>query len=102
MTEQTKQQLLSSFPAKKILVVGDVMLDEYIWGDVNRISPEAPVPVVTVQKRSYSCGGAATRRGERGPPFNHRRYSQVSLETTARAGVCEACSLISALMRQAS
>ena len=59
MTEQTKQQLLSSFPATKILVVGDVMLDEYIWGDVNRISPEAPVPVVTVQKRSYSCGGAA-------------------------------------------
>ena len=59
MTEQTKKRFLSSFPARKILVVGDVMLDEYIWGDVNRISPEAPVPVVKVQRRSHACGGAA-------------------------------------------
>ncbi len=59
MTEQTKNPLLSSFPGKKILVIGDVMLDEYVWGDVHRISPEAPVPVVKVQRRSHACGGAA-------------------------------------------
>ena len=59
MTEQTQKRFLSSFPAKKILVVGDLMLDEYVWGDVDRISPEAPVPVVKVQRRSQACGGAA-------------------------------------------
>jgi D-beta-D-heptose 7-phosphate kinase/D-beta-D-heptose 1-phosphate adenosyltransferase len=41
------------------MVVGDSMLDEYVWGDVDRISPEAPVPVVHVQSRSYRLGGAA-------------------------------------------
>jgi len=59
MTEQTKKRFLNSFSEKKILVVGDVMLDEYVWGDVDRISPEAPVPVVKVQRRSHACGGAA-------------------------------------------
>ena len=41
------------------MVIGDSMLDEYIWGDVRRISPEAPVPVVNVESRSYCLGGAA-------------------------------------------
>ncbi len=41
------------------LVLGDVMLDEYVWGQVNRISPEAPVPVVDVSTRTYVPGGAA-------------------------------------------
>jgi D-beta-D-heptose 7-phosphate kinase/D-beta-D-heptose 1-phosphate adenosyltransferase len=41
------------------LVVGDVMLDEFLWGDVQRISPEAPVPVVEVRRRTYCPGGAA-------------------------------------------
>lgn len=43
----------------RILVVGDVMLDHYVWGEVDRISPEAPVPVVRVIKESFSAGGAA-------------------------------------------
>ena len=43
----------------KILVIGDIMLDHYIWGDVYRISPEAPVPVVSVSKDTYTAGGAA-------------------------------------------
>lgn len=43
----------------RVLVVGDVMLDEYVWGDVRRISPEAPVPVVEITRRSYAPGGAA-------------------------------------------
>lgn len=43
----------------KILVVGDIILDEFIWGEVSRISPEAPVPVVEVKSQSYMPGGAA-------------------------------------------
>jgi D-beta-D-heptose 7-phosphate kinase/D-beta-D-heptose 1-phosphate adenosyltransferase len=42
-----------------VLVVGDVMLDHYIWGDATRISPEAPVPVVQVERETYTAGGAA-------------------------------------------
>ena len=51
--------IVSGFSRSAIMVVGDSMLDEYIWGDVRRISPEAPVPVVNVQSRSYRLGGAA-------------------------------------------
>ncbi|MFN2578778.1 MAG: D-glycero-beta-D-manno-heptose-7-phosphate kinase [Pyrinomonadaceae bacterium] len=43
----------------RIVIVGDVMLDEFIWGDVTRISPEAPVPVVNIQRESTRLGGAA-------------------------------------------
>ncbi len=50
---------LERFPSLKILVVGDIMLDEYIWGSVGRISPEAPVPVVAVTKDTRAPGGAA-------------------------------------------
>ena len=52
-------QLLARFPRAKILVVGDLMLDEFVWGRVSRISPEAPVPVVWVQSESVMPGGAA-------------------------------------------
>ncbi|MDL2330265.1 hypothetical protein LJC71_11095, partial [Desulfosarcina sp. OttesenSCG-928-A07] len=41
-----------------ILVVGDLMLDRYYWGDVTRISPEAPVPVVKVTEKTFSLGGS--------------------------------------------
>ena len=44
---------------QRILVIGDLMLDEFIWGKVSRISPEAPVPVVNVTAESYYPGGAA-------------------------------------------
>jgi len=44
---------------QKVLVLGDVMLDEFIWGNVERISPEAPVPVVRVTHQSFHVGGAA-------------------------------------------
>ena len=46
-------------PARRILVVGEMMLDEFIWGKVARISPEAPVPVVDVVKETFNAGGAA-------------------------------------------
>ena len=52
------QQIFNDFDRLKILIIGDVMLDSYIWGAVERISPEAPVPVITVKKRDYRLGGA--------------------------------------------
>ncbi|MFZ2053914.1 MAG: D-glycero-beta-D-manno-heptose-7-phosphate kinase [Candidatus Aminicenantales bacterium] len=51
-------RLIRKFKTKKVLVLGDLMLDRYIWGAVSRISPEAPVPVVEVQKDSLCLGGA--------------------------------------------
>lgn len=52
-------EVLERFRGTSVLVVGDVMLDEYIWGEVRRVSPEAPVPVVQVRTRTYVPGGAA-------------------------------------------
>jgi D-glycero-beta-D-manno-heptose-7-phosphate kinase len=52
------KELFKSFSSVKIGVVGDVMLDTYWWGNVERISPEAPVPVVTVNRKEYRIGGA--------------------------------------------
>jgi rfaE bifunctional protein kinase chain/domain len=52
-------KIIKNFPQARILVIGDLILDEYVWGDVERISPEAPVPVVWAKKRSYVLGGAA-------------------------------------------
>ncbi len=53
------ETLFRRFPSMRILIVGDVMLDSYVWGKVERISPEAPVPVVTIQKKENRPGGAA-------------------------------------------
>ena len=52
-------EVIERFPSIRIVVIGDVILDHYIWGDVSRISPEAPVPVVEVKKENYRLGGAA-------------------------------------------
>ena len=51
-------KLFASFPGISVGVIGDVMLDTYMWGRVDRISPEAPVPVVALQKKDYRIGGA--------------------------------------------
>jgi D-beta-D-heptose 7-phosphate kinase/D-beta-D-heptose 1-phosphate adenosyltransferase len=51
--------VLERFADRAVLVIGDVMLDEYLWGDVHRISPEAPVPVVDYRRRTHHLGGAA-------------------------------------------
>ncbi len=53
------RRLAEAFRGKRVLVLGDVMLDEYIWGEVRRISPEAPVPVVEMSRRTYVPGGAS-------------------------------------------
>jgi D-beta-D-heptose 7-phosphate kinase/D-beta-D-heptose 1-phosphate adenosyltransferase len=52
------RRLLEAMPGRRVLVVGDVMLDEFLWGSVGRISPEAPVPVVAVSRHSFHLGGA--------------------------------------------
>ncbi|MFP3254698.1 MAG: D-glycero-beta-D-manno-heptose-7-phosphate kinase, partial [Hydrogenobaculum sp.] len=52
-------EILDAFKNLKIAVVGDVMLDHYLFGNVERISPEAPVPVVEVLSEEYRLGGAA-------------------------------------------
>jgi len=57
-----KQEIISlfqSFSTKKILVIGDVMIDSYLWGKVERISPEAPVPIIASARRESRLGGAA-------------------------------------------
>jgi len=59
MKQSVLKNIISRFPKAKILVIGDLILDEYIWGNVERISPEAPVPVVWASKRTYIPGGAA-------------------------------------------
>ncbi|MBL9126045.1 MAG: carbohydrate kinase, partial [Verrucomicrobiales bacterium] len=51
--------LLNAARRRRLLVVGDVMLDQFLWGDVRRISPEAPVPVVEFRRESFMAGGAA-------------------------------------------
>ena len=51
--------IIQRFDQLRVLILGDLMLDEYIWGTVQRISPEAPVPVVSVQGRTAVPGGAA-------------------------------------------
>ncbi|WP_266363122.1 bifunctional heptose 7-phosphate kinase/heptose 1-phosphate adenyltransferase [Tellurirhabdus rosea] len=54
----TIDEIFTAFDGLRVLIIGDVMLDSYVWGKVERISPEAPVPVVTVQKRELRLGGA--------------------------------------------
>ncbi len=56
---RTLPQIFQAFNELRVLIIGDVMLDSYIWGAVERISPEAPVPIVTVKKRDLRLGGAA-------------------------------------------
>ena len=59
MTSDRLHRILKRFPQQTILVVGDLMLDHFLWGKVSRISPEAPVPVVEVTRESFFPGGAA-------------------------------------------
>ena len=59
VSREELEGLLAKLAGKKILVVGDVMVDRYIWGRVDRISPEAPIPVVTYEREGIKAGGAA-------------------------------------------
>lgn len=53
------EKIFDEFNSLNVLIIGDVMLDSYIWGAVERISPEAPVPIVNVKKKDFRLGGAA-------------------------------------------
>lgn len=59
MTKNSIEKLFNTFTNKKVLIIGDVMVDAYLFGKVERISPEAPVPVVSVTERDNRPGGAA-------------------------------------------
>src|ERR1044071_6115652 len=56
---QRVRRILTASRNARILVVGDLMLDQFVWGNVRRISPEAPVPVVEFERESFMPGGAA-------------------------------------------
>jgi D-beta-D-heptose 7-phosphate kinase/D-beta-D-heptose 1-phosphate adenosyltransferase len=62
LTKSEVQEMITaiqSFPDCRVLVVGDIMMDQFLWGEVSRISPEAPVPVVKVERETFLLGGAA-------------------------------------------
>jgi D-beta-D-heptose 7-phosphate kinase/D-beta-D-heptose 1-phosphate adenosyltransferase len=59
LTRTRAEEILNQVRDRHVVVLGDVMLDEFIWGDVTRISPEAPVPVVNIRRESTRLGGAA-------------------------------------------
>src|ERR671938_283782 len=59
LTQERAAEIAAAAPARRVVVFGDVMLDEFVWGDVTRISPEAPVPVVDIRRESVRLGGAA-------------------------------------------
>src|SRR5919205_4133974 len=59
LTKTRATEILQAVRDRYIVVLGDIMLDEFVWGDVTRISPEAPVPVVDVRRESVHLGGAA-------------------------------------------
>jgi len=59
LTAQRVSEIVAAMRGRSVAVYGDVMLDEFVWGDVSRISPEAPVPVVEIRRESVRLGGAA-------------------------------------------
>jgi D-beta-D-heptose 7-phosphate kinase/D-beta-D-heptose 1-phosphate adenosyltransferase len=58
LSRERAEKMASNFAGKRIVVLGDMMLDEFIWGRVRRISPEAPVPIVEVERHTLALGGA--------------------------------------------
>lgn len=77
-TKENIIALFNRFNNLNVLIIGDVMIDSYYWGNVSRISPEAPVPVVAVNKKEYRLGGAAN----------------VALNVQALGGTPHLCSVI--------
>jgi rfaE bifunctional protein kinase chain/domain len=57
--QKSAEELITAFSKLNALIIGDVMIDAYLWGKVNRISPEAPVPIVAISKKENRLGGAA-------------------------------------------
>src|ERR1700745_3485584 len=59
LKKEQVNKIFQSFNDLNVLIIGDVMVDAYMWGSVSRISPEAPVPILTVKKKEKRLGGAA-------------------------------------------
>ena len=59
MNPKKIKNIFDSFKEKKVLIIGDSMIDDYMWGNINRMSPEAPVPVIDIEKYEMRLGGAA-------------------------------------------
>lgn len=59
MDNSTVKQIFAQFKQMRAFIIGDAMVDAYLWGNVERLSPEAPIPVVAVTQREYRLGGAA-------------------------------------------
>ena len=74
MTPARARALLKAMRGGRVLVLGDVMLDEFIWGNVARISPEAPVPVVQVTGHDFHLGGAGNVAASVGPSGARPRW----------------------------
>lgn len=98
VSESRAREIFSRFKSMRVLVVGDCMLDHWLWGTVHRISPEAPVPVVDIERSTYTAGGAANVvhnlcklgagcaiMGTVGDDDNGRRLRQMLVEEGARA-----------------
>src|SRR5580704_17015844 len=84
--------LVGRMSSKRIMVVGDVMIDEWIWGTVTRISPEAPVPVVAVNDHSFTLGGA-------GNVANNLRALGAQVAIVAAVGTDPFAAQVRALLR---
>jgi rfaE bifunctional protein kinase chain/domain len=113
------QALFDSFNGKRVLVLGDVMIDAYLHGAVNRMSPEAPVPVVDFQKEEQRIGGAgnvalnlqalgatpimASVIGQDNASEQLRNlFEQAQIDTSALIGSAERKTTISAFRQQAT
>lgn len=59
LSKTRAEEIVNAIGSRRVVVLGDLMLDEFVWGDVTRISPEAPVPVVDIRRESVHLGGAA-------------------------------------------
>ncbi len=85
LSKKRVRHLLGAATTSRVLVVGDVMLDHFIWGSVARISPEAPVPVVDFERESFMPGGAAnTARNLTALRVNTEVFGTVGHDTAAR------------------
>jgi D-glycero-beta-D-manno-heptose-7-phosphate kinase len=94
MDLQQSRDLIAKFSSLKILVLGDYMLDQFVWGKVERISPEAPVPVVNVERESFSLGGA-------GNVVNNLRSMNAQVTALGTAGEDRAGETIRELLKTA-
>ena len=80
-TDKEIKQLFETFSKLRVLIIGDVMIDDYMWGKVTRISPEAPVPVVSVTRKEQRLGGAAIRK-----VWLDRRFKPTLAESVVQVG----------------